>query len=545
MRSAAALALLSFLVYLSTGLLHVTPDTVPARYLPVSLLRHGTFFLDYFPEVIQGDPYYAKRVEGGHVSRYSVVPALLAVPFYLPFVATGSELPLEKLEKLSAAALTALSVGVVWLTMRRVVRPPLAWFATLAYAFGSGSFGTSSHGLWQHAPSQLMLATALLCLVSGRAGLAGLPLGWAVVIRPPNLLVVAPLVAYVFFHHRRQLAPLLLGMLPALAFQLWYNWAYLGGPLRFTVGPNGEGWEEWSTPLWVGLSGLLFSPGRGLFLYSPVFALSVLGMALSWRKGGDPLIRWLSVACLLLLLALSRFIIWWGGDCFGPRYLVDLGPLLALAMAPAEGLLTRSLAGRLAAGALLLWSVAVNALGAYSVDAWTWSEDLNVNEHRERLWLWDNNPLVIPWLTAWSRLRVVREGLPTSLASPQLLRAAYADAHVRRFEDRLELELTVTNVGRAVWLTHGQAYGRMWLGWRYYEPGRAERVLEGRVGLSRDLFPGESYRIASSIPIPAPTGRYRLGVGMVSESVAWLPGPVWFDVDPSLRIQMGPTSVGR
>jgi len=551
MRSWAAagfLVLVSLVVYLSTGLLHVTPDTVPARYLPVSFLREGHFYLDPFPEVIEGEPYYVKRVEGRHISRYSVVPALFAAPIYAPVVWSGSELTPRKLaglEKLSAAILTSLSVGLVFLAVRRAASARLAWFATLAYAFGSGSFGTSSHGLWQHGPGQLMLAAALLCLVSGRVGLAGFPLGWAIVIRPPNLLLAAALAGYVAFHQRRQLLPFLLAGLPAVGFQLWYNATYVGGPLTFTVGPNGEGWEEWSTPLWTGLSGLLFSPGRGLFLYSPVFALSVAGMAMSFRKGGDPLIRWLSLGSLLLLLVASKFIIWWGGDCFGPRYLAELGPFLAYSLVPLQARLARSLALRVVAALLLAWSIAANALGAYSEDAWKWSEDRNVNEHRERLWNWTDNPLAIPLVTAFNRAVMLVEGQPTSREAPYLLKASYHDAHIRRFEDRLELEVLVSNDGGAVWLTRGQPYGRIWLGWRYYRAGLSERVLEGRVSLGRELFPGESYRITTSIPLPSESETYRLEVGMVSESVAWFPGPLWFEVDPSLRIQIGPTSVGR
>ncbi len=529
--SAAILSLVAFAVYLSTGLLHVTPDTVPARYLPVSVLRHGHLYLDPFPEILQGDPYYARRVGDHWVSRYSPVPALLAVPFYLPILG-GSQMPLESFEKLAAAGLTALSVGVVFLALRAATTLPMAWFGGLAYAFGAGSFNTSSHGLWQHGPGQLMLALSLLCLVRGRTALAGLPLGWAVVIRPPNLVLAVCLAGYVAVHRRRQLPGLLLAALPAVAFQFWYNAAYLGGPWRFSVGPNGEGADQWGTPLWVGLSGLLFSPGRGLFLYSPVFLLSLVGIGTSLRRGGDPLVRWLGLASALLLAVVSKFIIWWGGDCFGPRYLVELTPWLVFCFYPLEPWLARSFPARVLAGVLLALSIAANALGAYSLDAWRWSEDLNVNEHRERLWRWTDNPLAIPLLAAFNRGRIALEGLPTAVDG----RVSYSQPHLRRFEDRLELELDVRNLGGSVWRTRGQDVGRIWLGWRYWAPGQAERVLEGRVGLSRDVFPGESYRIETSLPLPSMTGSYRLEVGMVSESVAWFPGP--------LLIQIGPTSVG-
>jgi hypothetical protein len=70
---------------------------------------------------------------------------------------------------------------------------------------------------------------------------------------------------YVILHHRPQMGQFLLGVLLPGVFQLWYNSAYLGGPF---FQPSGE--DIWSTPLMEGLGGILISPGRGLFVYSPI-----------------------------------------------------------------------------------------------------------------------------------------------------------------------------------------------------------------------------------------------------------------------------------
>lgn len=66
----------------------------------------------------------------------------------------------------------------------------------------------------------------------------------------------------------------------------------------------------WSTPLLQGLAGLLLSPGRGLLVYSPIFVLSIVGAAIAWRRGGDPLLRALSVGIALTVVVYARWVSW-------------------------------------------------------------------------------------------------------------------------------------------------------------------------------------------------------------------------------------------
>src|SRR5581483_6712599 len=80
----------------------------------------------------------------------------------------------------------------------------------------------------------------------------------------------------------------------------------------------------------IGLPGLLVSPGKSIFLYSPPIILGLIGIRRLWRVA--PQVG-LSVATtsFVLLMFLSK-ISFFGGDwCWGPRYLVILLPLWALA----------------------------------------------------------------------------------------------------------------------------------------------------------------------------------------------------------------------
>ena len=165
-------------------------DTTPARYLPLSILRHGDLDLDEFPLLYASAlPHFLLKTCGHYVSAYPVGAAIAALPIYLParFAPLPAESPFfAELEKLAAAALTAASVAVLYLTVLRMVRRRFALALALVYAFGSSSFSTSSQAFWQHGPGALAPATAPYCLVRGWtdprwAGLAGFPLAFAVV----------------------------------------------------------------------------------------------------------------------------------------------------------------------------------------------------------------------------------------------------------------------------------------------------------------------------------------------------------------------------
>ena len=91
-----------------------------------------------------------------------------------------------------------------------------------------------------------------------------------------------------------------------------------------------RGYPMVGNPL-AGFSALLLSPGKSVFLYSPPLILGLLGIG-RLRRGNCPLAI-ATVVASVALVALLSCIAFPGGDwCWGPRYLVVLLPLWALAM---------------------------------------------------------------------------------------------------------------------------------------------------------------------------------------------------------------------
>jgi hypothetical protein len=95
----------------------------------------------------------------------------------------------------------------------------------------------------------------------------------------------------------------------------WYNWSRFGSITDFGYS---EAPLTKSAPLNV--FGLLFSPGKGLILYSPLVILGALGLPGLWRDD-----RNLAVALLAFffgLTCLAATSTYWGDEVWGPRYIV-------------------------------------------------------------------------------------------------------------------------------------------------------------------------------------------------------------------------------
>ncbi len=163
---------------------------------------------------------------------------------------------------------------------------------------------------------------------------------------------------------------------------------------------------------WVGAFGLLFSPGRGLFIYAPITLLLFLGVRPAWRRLPRLYFGLIAALCLSYWLFYGAWFAWGGAWGWGPRFLLPILPLLMLFVAEAiewahgewrEVVSSRFTlyALRFTLYALLVLSLAVNLLGI-SVD---------FNEHFLRLGANDNfvfNWTAFPPLAHW---QILQEGL--------------------------------------------------------------------------------------------------------------------------------------
>lgn len=116
-----------------------------------------------------------------------------------------------------------------------------------------------------------------------------------------------------------------------LALVGWYNLTRFGSPFETGYSAREVGTIQ-GGDFWLGLRGLLISPGKSLFVFSPVVALSAPAWLPFVRRH-----RGLGLVALALtlvhLLFYARVPYWHGDVTWGPRYIDFVLPLLVLPLA--------------------------------------------------------------------------------------------------------------------------------------------------------------------------------------------------------------------
>jgi hypothetical protein len=382
-------------------------DSVLSIYTAMSFAHgHDGDLTEYQPkaEELQSVEY----PDGRPRSRYPIGPSLLAAPAVAAYAWLhphfSDELrkePATDLEKAIASIIGAAAVVVFFrVILCEFDSVPVALSAALIFAFCTSIWSTATRALWQHGPLVLMLSIAMLLLARTRrrpelVQYVGVPLALAYVMRPTASLPIAVISLYVLIYHRAFLARYLFGAalvaMPWLAYNLSIYHAllpdyYVGGALA-QFSPQSRVWD--------GLLGTLFSPSRGLFIYSPVLLFALSGFALALR---EPQQRPLHIAYGAIVAVhttiMAATAVWWAGHSFGPRYLTDIIPFLvyftAFNLRLPAGFRPRTQFAAWAGIAILAAASAfVNAQGALrpSTSIWNAVPD-DIDYHPARLWDW-------------------------------------------------------------------------------------------------------------------------------------------------------------
>src|SRR5207237_2932172 len=177
--------------------------------------------------------------------------------------------------KVAGVITAGLSVGFVYLACAAIGRRRSALIAATSYAFGTTVWSISAQQIWMHGPAQLFVALGAYLLLRGRGSTrAGFALGFAALIRPVEAFVAA--LGILRARRGRYALRHVLRGFPAAGFLATYYVLAFRGPRQSYAGLT------WSLPP-PGWLGLLVSPSRGLFVYSPFLVFGVAGFAMAWR----------------------------------------------------------------------------------------------------------------------------------------------------------------------------------------------------------------------------------------------------------------------
>ncbi|HEX2324538.1 MAG TPA: phospholipid carrier-dependent glycosyltransferase, partial [Chloroflexota bacterium] len=339
------LTLLLLCVYLLTMSGRVISGDGETMYLTTrALVTEGSLAIVPRPESAEGR-------DGRWYSKYGLGQTAVQLPFFVAGHAIGKALgaPDDRAARFAVgmanSVVSAALAGLFWLTLRALgsgrgaatAATLVFGLATLAWPYARADFAEPLQAF------SVLLAFYALIRWRRRPGpgwatLAGLAAGLALLTKAASAVLLLPLGAYFLYalwqwRHaglRALLRDALAAGIPfalcALA-QAGLNLARFGSVTEFGYGDEPR--TGFVTPLATGISYLLLSPGKGLFLFAPPVLLGLAGLLLLGRR--YPLEA--GTAFLLFLAQLLYFGRWWAwhGDwSWGPRYLVVTVPLLML-----------------------------------------------------------------------------------------------------------------------------------------------------------------------------------------------------------------------
>lgn len=323
-------------------------DDLSMVQVTAAIVTHRTF------AVPPRTPGGVRGFDGRYYSKYSIGKSLLQVPFWIagrPFrqallvkwnndgfdCGSGQMVVVQMLDHLSVAATAAL-VLLLCNSLGCTIRS-----ATLtALAFGVGTIVWHYDRSFMSEPNTMFaLALTVFGLVHWRhtardrwLWLAGAAAALAFLIKAANLILIVPVGLWMLWEGRRRLFTSVLAWAAPLAAALViffaYNW------LRFrSIFETGYGAAAtaFTTPLHVGLVGLLLSPGKGYFAYSPLALAALWG----WRelRHRQPSFTIAMAGMMAVFLAFHAcFYNWSGAGAWGPRFLVPATPFVMLGLGP-------------------------------------------------------------------------------------------------------------------------------------------------------------------------------------------------------------------
>lgn len=405
--------------------------SVPGAY---SLVHEGNLNLDEFPQLLEeSDYYWVEEIDGHYYNRFPIGMSVLSAPFVLvldyaartlfwvspdleDWIIQKSVEPLEevtvitmywRIELVIACFFISIAAMALYRVARETLIPARAAILLFWFLFCCSVWSTGSRALGQHCGSILMITLALLGLVLAKerpklVQFIAIPLAFSFLIRPTNALPIVAFTIYIVWNYReytwKYLAWAALITVPFFIYNLSLYGSLLS-PYYLPHEQLGEA-SPYEFNFWDGFFGLLISPGRGLFIYTPLFLLSFLGAWLGYRKTRDLLFLLLLLLFLVYWLVLSSFGDWWGGHSYGPRYFTELSPLFIFLLIPLlqiqfERWNWKRIALTTALTLTTLISFAMHLRGATDLESRDWNrEPTDINESRERLWDWEDPPFL-------------------------------------------------------------------------------------------------------------------------------------------------------
>jgi hypothetical protein len=315
---ALRVSLLFCVIYLSTWAGHYTTGD-------------GSFKVAWAKAMFLGGPAPGSGTNAA-VSKYGIGHSLLAVPplaiAYLLNKETGIHCE-AALYTLMFVVNGALFLALLAFYLAHFYSPRRVWLTVLVAGLATAWWPYSKLDFSE----PLVLTIAFLGFVLMRFGhpFWGMSIAaFTLTIRGDSVAIVCPLVIWYLFSNRSMRACIQMAVAIAPSLVL----VALADYVRYhSLFDHGYAGERFSTPLLVGLYGILLSSGKSIFLFSPPLLLGVLGWRAFASRAQLRSDAWLFLAIgVVQVLLFAKWWDWSSDDAWGVRFVIPGVLLLCIPM---------------------------------------------------------------------------------------------------------------------------------------------------------------------------------------------------------------------
>ena len=311
-----------------------------------AILSYGTVNLDAYKEILaQYDAIYSYRImtRNDHLFySYPIGSCIYAIPFVKLVNFIGRDMsyiahvPIYDiwLQKVLSSFIVMSCFLLVYGICRCLLTSFHSIILSLAFVLGSSIASTMGTALWSFDFEVLFILICVLLILYDAHNLYKLDvyllsffLFSAYLCRPTAVIFVGVVAIYVLFKSWKLFTKLSVSLCALFTVFIFFSLYQYNQVLP----PYYDQSLHPTKTFWTALFGILLSPARGLFIYSPYLMVTFGGLYFFGKKLFRSHLTWMASCWLVLvLITISLWPTWWGGHSFGPRLLTDVFPACML-----------------------------------------------------------------------------------------------------------------------------------------------------------------------------------------------------------------------
>jgi hypothetical protein len=224
------------------------------------------------------------------------------------------------------AILGALGMAALFALIRKEYDIKTAFLSVLLIGLAS-DWWYQSRMFFSEIGAGAFLIAGLYFSLAKKPWQTGIMLAISFIFRPTNVVALPIWIYSIWGKEKKALWSLLFPLL-GIASLLIYNNIRFNSPWDF-----GYDRLQFNSSLLIGLTGILLSTGRGIFLYSPITFLAIVKSKLLYRNN-KTLFALCAICVVSYLLIIAKWHSWDGGTVWGSRLLTPIIPIIGIFLAP-------------------------------------------------------------------------------------------------------------------------------------------------------------------------------------------------------------------